>query len=143
MTLRCWNDDGHLPTDYRRWAARGVTDLHELLRGVLRGELDVERLAEVGIEIEEHPGGLRVSTALQHADEFALADLAAGLLSHWARVSSLRRWASVVLMVDAFQFEEAESEEEQVLLDALWSASAGEQVDDAALNLARALSSAG
>lgn len=120
-----------------------MTDARSLLRGVLRGEVDIERLTHIGVEIEADGGGLRISTAVQHADEFTLADLATELVTHWARGTSVRRWASVILMVDAFQFEEAESEEEQILLDALWTASAGEPIDDAALNLARELTRAG
>lgn len=144
MALQCWRGDHHPRLgDRRGWGARRVTDARELLRGVLRGEVDVERLTDVGVETKDAGGGVRISTAVQHADEFTLTDLATGLVAQWARGTSLRRWASVILMVDAFQFEEAESEEEQILLDALWTASAGEPVDDAALNLARELARAG
>jgi hypothetical protein len=71
--------------------------------------------------------------------ELPLADLAAGLLRQWALGTTLREWAAVVLMLSDVQFQEAESPDEDRLLDAVWSASAGEPVPDDALRLARQL----
>jgi len=49
--------------------------------------------------------------------------------------------ASIVLCLDVIQFVEAESREEDRLLEALWDASAGQPVADHDLALARTLTS--
>jgi hypothetical protein len=84
-------------------------------------------------------GGLRLDAAVSEGMELPLADLAAGLLRQWALGTTLREWAAVVLMLSDVQFQEAESPDEDRLLDAVWSASAGEPVPDDALRLARQL----
>jgi hypothetical protein len=73
--------------------------------------------------------------------ELPVSDLAHGLLVHWSRGSTLQEWASILLCLDVIQFVEAESPEEDRLLEALSQASAGEPIADHDLALARTLTS--
>jgi hypothetical protein len=59
----------------------------------------------------------------------------------FAYSSILQQWASVVLCLSEIQFVEAESPEEDRLLEALWDASAGLPIADHDLSLARTLTS--
>lgn len=55
------------------------------------------------------------------------------------RVGPGARRFALVLMLDIIQFFEAESPEEDRLVEALWAASAGEHLDEGSLAVARAL----
>jgi hypothetical protein len=138
-----------LASDIRGWqrttAARApstkisVVDDADVLRAFVRGEVPTDALAHLGYNLTGQVGALRLDAPVIEGVELPLADLAAGLLRQWALGTTLREWAAVVLMLSDVQFQEAESPDEDRLLDALWSASAGEPVPDHALRLARQL----
>jgi hypothetical protein len=110
-----------------------------VLRAFVRGELSTDALARLGYSLTGQVGALRLDAPVSEGVELPLAELAAGLLRQWVLGTTLREWAAVVLMLSDVQFQEAKSTDEDRLLDALWSASAGEPVPDDALRLARQL----
>jgi hypothetical protein len=111
----------------------------DVLRAFVRGEVSTDALTRLGYNLTGEVGWLRLDAPVSEGVELPLADLAAGLLRQWALGTTLREWAAVVLMLSDVQFQEAESPDEDLLLDALWSGSAGEPVPDDALRLARRL----
>ena len=115
--------------------------IEALLRRLVRGDGDdpFDVVRWLGGSVQGAPGNGHMNLPPLPTVEFPLSDLAHGLLSQWAKGTSLQKWALTVLMADAIQFEEAESPEEEVLLDSLWRASAGEPVTDEALALSRRL----
>jgi hypothetical protein len=111
----------------------------DVLRAFVRGEVSTDAVTRLGYNVMGEVGGLCLDAPVREGVELPLADLAAGLLRQWALGTTLRQWAAVVLMLPEVQFQEAEGPDEDQLLDALWSASAGEPVPDDALRLARQL----
>lgn len=81
------------------------------------------------------------SSPLTSPPSASLSDLAHGLLVHWNRGATLQDWASIVLCLYVIQFVEAESPEEDRLLEALWQASTRGPIADHDLALARTLTS--
>jgi hypothetical protein len=112
-----------------------------VLRRLVRGEEDPRAAVEaLGIKFHDSSGAMALEVPADvDVVELPLSDLARGLLAHWTRGTSLREWASLVLMLDIIQFFEAESPEEDRLVKALWAASAGEDLDEGSLAVARAL----
>jgi hypothetical protein len=100
----------------------------DVLRAFVHGEVSTDALARLGYNLTGQVGALRLNAPVAEGVELPLADLAAGLLRQSALGTTLREWAAVVLMLSDVQFQEAESTDEDRLLDALWSASAGEPV---------------
>jgi hypothetical protein len=102
----------------------------DCLRQLVRGEADVDEALEAfGVSAPEGGGSqsLRVPAGLPEV-ELPLSD---------PRAFDL--WVSTILMLDVVRFVEAESPEEDRLIEALWRASTGESVDEPSLALARSL----
>ena len=113
---------------------------YEVARAVVRGDRPVEALTDVGIGIEFTETGRRVTTPAEFlVRRLPLADLAIGLLASWARGTDLRDWASVIMMVPDIEFDDIETDDGVTLLDAIGAAAAGEEVPQAALDVARKL----
>jgi hypothetical protein len=117
---------------------RVATAADASLRQLVRGEDEpLKVVQQLGGSLSGQPGLLRVDLPADvPVVELPRSDLAHGLLRHWSRGTSLQEWATVVLAVDVIQFVERESPSEDRLLEALWSASAGEPIADDALALA-------
>ena len=117
-----------------------MTTAHDLVRRVVRGEEAPETLEQLGVRIENRNGSITVTPPRDMAlPPWPLSDLARGLLVNWALGTGLPTWAATMLMLDAIQFEEADSAQEGRLLDAVWAAMTHEPIDDDALDLAREL----
>ena len=116
---------------------------HNLIRSVVRGDEAPEVLERLGVRIETCNGLIRVTppSDMTIPHSYPLSDLARGLLVNWAVGTGLPTWATTMLMVDAIQFEEADSPQEGQLLDAVWAAMTDQPIDDDALDLARQLTS--
>jgi hypothetical protein len=111
-----------------------------LIRRVVRGEEAPEVLERLGVRIETCNGSIKVTPPSDMTiPPYPLADLARGLLINWAVGTCLLTWATTMLMLDAIQFEEADSPQEGRLLDAVWAAMTDQPIDDDALDLARQL----
>ena len=115
----------------------------QLLRGLVRGDEDpLDVVRRLGGIVSGSAGSLRLELPAGFPMvELPVSDLAHGLLVHWSRGSTLQEWASILLCLDVIQFVEAESPEEDRLLEALSQASAGEPIADHDLALARTLTS--
>jgi hypothetical protein len=110
----------------------------DVLRAFVRGEVPTDALARLGYNLTGEVGALqtlRLSRAWSCRWRILLPDcFAIGALG-----TTPGEWAAVVLMLADVQFQEAESPDEDRLLDALWSASVGEPVPDDAVRLAHQL----
>ncbi|MEO8694551.1 MAG: hypothetical protein ABI658_13595 [Acidimicrobiales bacterium] len=117
-----------------------MTTPHNLIRRVVRGEEAPEALERLGVRIETTNGSIRVTPPSDMSiPPCPLSDLARGLLINWALGTDLPTWATTMLMIDAIQFDEADTPQEGQLLDAVWAAMTDQPIDDDALNLARRL----
>ena len=115
-------------------------DSTEQLRRIVRGEESFRELERLGVQLSSDARELRSPPI--PASEIPLADLAIGFIAYWARGTDLREWASVMLMMADIQFIEAESSDEDAVLEAVWTASAGEDVDDSTLAVVQRIASA-
>ena len=118
-----------------------VTAALDLIRRVLRGDDPPEVLTSLGVRIERSERGSITVTPPNDLTlpPCPLSDLARGLLTHWALGNGLQEWATAVLMIDAIQFDEADTPQEGRLLDAVWAAMTRQPISDDALELARQL----
>jgi hypothetical protein len=111
-----------------------------LIRRVVRGEEAPQALERLGVRIETTNGSIKVTPPSgMSIPRYPLSDLARGLLVNWAVGTDLPTWATTMLMIDAIQFEEADTPQEGQLLDAVWAAMTDQPIDEEALDLARRL----
>lgn len=115
----------------------------ELVRAVVRGDADISDLSAVGVSIRctdeycavDEPAGFPIAVP-------TIDEIATGTLVHWARSTGLRDWARVVLSANFVDLTALENQRDgQGVLDILWSASAGEEIEPADLDLLRSLAS--
>jgi hypothetical protein len=109
----------------------------------IRGERQEIDFASMGIRvsmsdqaiwIEEPPGVPMVRPSL--------SDVGMGLLVNYARSTSLRDWARLLLTANFIDLAVLEgSETGQTLLEALWQASEGVELPESAVSAARAVAS--
>lgn len=113
----------------------------EVLRSVLRADEPPDTLASLGFVIDGDSPNLRIAYPAGPAEisRFPLSDLATGFVRAWASGAAFDRWASVVLMTDWIEVDGLDTNEGQVLLNALWSVAGGEPMSEEALDLARQL----
>jgi len=122
-------------------AVAAVTE-RELIRSVVRGDLDLWALEKIGVVLEGEPPLMALSTR-GHVPmvEVELSDLAYGLLARWAKGTDLAKWATVLLDADFIHFANEDAVSWGTLVDALWAASFFGSVSDEALALARSMAS--
>ncbi|HEX5614868.1 MAG TPA: hypothetical protein VFZ83_06895 [Acidimicrobiia bacterium] len=115
----------------------------ERVRRIVRGEVSCRDLSALGVSLTETEDGQQLTYSRRLIlDALPLSDLAIGLHAHWRMGTELREWATAMLMLSDIQFVEAESSDEEALLEGLWAAAAGEAIDESTLALARRLASA-
>src|SRR3954447_2663485 len=108
------------------------------IRAFVRGDEAPDVLEPFGIALEGSPGQWKLlEPGGSPSAEVSFADLAVGLARHWALGTRLAEWAATVLMSGAIDLPEAESPDENRLLQLLWSASAGEVLTDGDVLFAR------
>lgn len=112
----------------------GPLPVSEALRRFVRGDAGLQALYAIGVAIGAD--GAAVSVPALDAEELPLSDLAHGLLQRLTAGIDLRTWARVVLALSDVQFIEAETADEETLLDGVWTAAAGEPIPEAALLIA-------
>jgi hypothetical protein len=106
----------------------------------IRGDADADALDDPRIEMIISDDGVRmweapgVPTVVPSQE-----DVASGLLANYARGTTLKQWASVVLAANFIDFVELEVDDDELLLEALWAASAGEEISEESLRAAREL----
>jgi hypothetical protein len=106
-----------------------------------RGQLPWKDLRSLGIDIHFMDDGCDVDGKGAVVETPSIGDVATGLLRHVrASERNLREWAAVMLaasqVIDLSELEE--SEDGEALLDALWKASAGQEIEESILTVARA-----
>lgn len=113
-------------------------DPDQLLRSLLRGEAEWSDLRTLGVSVEFRDGRLRLEEPPDApVYEARVEDIARGLLAHWVR-STLQEWARVVLATGTIEIACLEDTEEgELLLEALWECAEGSQPTDLALETAR------
>jgi hypothetical protein len=121
------------------WQSEVVTTRDGVVRAVVRGERPIDDLAHVGVLIKQTEQGRRIDVPAELGVALPLQDLAAGLLTSWARGTDLRDWATVMLMLSDVEFAEKDSSDYEILLEALWAASAGEELPEEWIVVARRL----
>ncbi|MGQ0824618.1 MAG: hypothetical protein ACT4OX_06245 [Actinomycetota bacterium] len=115
--------------------------VRDLVRAVVRGEVDASELAVIGVKIAwtdagctiDEPAGLAVTKP-------SVEDIATGALVHWARSTGLRDWARVVLAATFLDLGAVEDHQHgDRVLEALWMAAAGDDLADDDLAILRSL----
>jgi hypothetical protein len=121
------------------WQSEVVTTQDAVVRAVVRGERPIDDLAQVGVLVKNTERGRRIDVPAGFGVALPLQDLAVGLLASWARGTELRDWATVMLMLSDVEFAEMDSSDYEMLLEALWAASAGEELPEESIAVARRL----
>ena len=106
---------------------------------VVRGERPIDELAHVGVLVADTEHGRRIEVPAGFVVALPLVDLAVGLIASWARGTQLREWAAVMLMLSNIEFSDMDSSDYEMLLEALWAASAGEEIPEESLAVAKRL----
>lgn len=114
-----------------------------LLQGFVRGETAWEALAGLGAQLTVSPMTLRID---EPADapvfEPSAGDVATGLCAHWAVGVTLRDWARVLLATSMIDLRGLEDDPNgEILLEAVWAAADGADIDERQLKVARQLAS--
>lgn len=113
--------------------------MDEIVRAVVRAEQPVDTLADVGVLVDNVDGVRRIEVPAGFAVMLPLVDLAVGFVASWATGTELREWATVMLMLSDVEFTDSGSSDYDQLLEGLWAASAGEEVPEESLGVARRL----
>jgi hypothetical protein len=120
-----------------------MTTPAEIVRGVVRAERSIHELEALGAEFHATSVTRSWTTPPDFPlIEVSLADIATGLLNS-SRVDSPGEWAFTVRAID-LDVADADSPDGETLLDTVWDMAFGNQIDQAALDLAtRLVESAG
>lgn len=115
-------------------------DRRRMLRAIRGEEEMADAVAAIGIETHEEHQSLTLDVPSDVPVVVpSVADIARGLLAMWARGGSdLQGWAQHVLAlvdIDLVKVEDHPSGE--LILDGIWDAAAGNEIDDRALAAAR------
>jgi hypothetical protein len=112
---------------------------HELLLAIARGEANWRELNRFGIEpgLDREPATWREPASIPTVQP-SLHDLAVGLLTHLPSPPALREWAQVIEMTGCFDLTALDGDPGgETLLQAVWSASFGEPIDEGTLRVLR------
>ncbi len=113
----------------------------DVILGVIRGELPLSVLSEVGVHVVFGDQTCQVSIELPIIINPSASDIARGFLTYKAKPSELARWASFLL--GASQIVGLESLELQpqgdLLISALWDASFEGRINKEAVKIAESL----
>ena len=115
------------------------TDSLDLIRRVVRGEADVDRLTEFGVRYwySSHAFHMTFSGAMPVLAP-DLADFATGVLAYWARSGDeAQLWARLILGADIDAQSLNESEAGDQILEAIWSLTEGAPLSEETLALLR------
>lgn len=117
-------------------------EVERLVTEFIRGDADPTELTQAGLQLElsesgvqlEEPPGVPVVTP-------STSDVASGLLARWARGGEpLAVWARVLLAANFIDLKDLEDHPDGgLLLDAVWEAAGGAEVDERAIDVARRL----
>jgi hypothetical protein len=104
----------------------------------IRGDADADALDDPRIEMIISDDGVRMGEAPGVPTVVpSQEDVASGLLANYARGTTLKQWASVVLAANFIDLVELEVGDNELLLEALWAASADEEIPEESLQAAR------
>jgi hypothetical protein len=105
---------------------------------IIRGEMPLSVLPELGIEITCHEGNFKLrSSPSSVIVKPSISDIARGILAHQLNRSDLRAWAFFVLGEADIDLEKIESDPQgEMLVEALWEASSTGEIRQEVLRIA-------
>ncbi len=117
-------------------------EVQNLVIGFVRGDADPTELTRTGLQLElsgsgvqlEEPPGIPVVSP-------SASDVASGLLARWAHGGEpLAVWGRVLLAANFIDLKALEDHPEGgLLLDAVWDAAGGAEINERAIDVARRL----
>jgi hypothetical protein len=118
-----------------------MLNVEEIILGVLRGDLSLSMLTQIGIDIRVKDGFYKLQSGnLNISVRPTLSDVATGILKYSSRSNDeLRKWAFFILgECGAIDLSAIESDPDgEVLIDALWDCSFRGVLDSETVALAR------
>ena len=117
-------------------------DLESKVNGVIRGELPLRELREIGVEIDSQDGSLELNSGKLNVEVApTVLDVALGLLRYGSSIldrDDLRKWSFFLLAESGvIDLGKVESDPDGAfILSALWDASFGEGVGSEAIETA-------
>jgi hypothetical protein len=118
-----------------------VSKSADTLLAIIRGEMPLSVLPELGIEVARPGGRFELKSSLSEAVvKPSVSDIARGLLMHRLNRDDLMTWAFFVLGAAEINFREVESHPQgEDLIEALWDASFEGKLSSEALRIADSL----
>lgn len=118
------------------------TTRNDVLREIVRGDAEIDRLSDLGSTLVSKPDFHLWEPPATDSFQPSKEDVATGLMTYWVRGGDeARLWAKVMLSasnsIDLALLEQTGSG--QVLLDAIWQMSGGEDLDDETIDVVREL----
>lgn len=110
-----------------------------ILRRVLHGESPWSDLQSIGIEIKIDDEKCDVFNPKQLTLTAGPEDLAQGIINCRRDLVKLREWAFFILGATIYDMQLKDDTSDEILLDALWSFSAGKKVEESVFALAEAI----
>jgi hypothetical protein len=116
-------------------------DYCQIIREVVRGQRPCEDLRKVGIKIELIDGDWQIESPNLVPTELEISDIAHGLITYQTNPSNLKKWARLILLGSGFlDLSQCESKSGwEVLLNALWDATANGEISEIAKRVAQEL----
>lgn len=118
-----------------------MLNVEEIILGVLRGDLSLSMLTQIGIDIRVKDGFYKLQSGnLNISVRPTLSDVATGILKYSSRSNDeLRKWAFFILgECGAIDLSAVESNPDgEVLIDALWDCSFQGVLDSETVALAK------
>ncbi len=119
-----------------------INDRQRILLEVVRGHKPWPVLQRHGFKVSYYDGRWEFGVESEPPLQASLSDISEGLLRLLSKPHELSEWASFVLVASSLvDLEDVEGHD--LLLEALWDASFGEQVKQPALRLANRLKEEG
>lgn len=125
-------------TPLESWCTMTLNDSQRVLLEVVRGQKPWSTLQQYGFKVSYYEGRWEFGLNSVPPLRVSVSDISEGLLGLLAKPDDLRQWASFILSA-ASLVDLEDMEDHDLLLEALWDASFGNQVKEPARELASRL----
>ena len=117
------------------------TDASAVALGVIRGEMPLVTLSDIGVQLSYQDGACRLDSNISGVIVTPMVnDLAQGLLTYRDDSDELRLWAFFILAESGVDFAEVESHPQgELLIEALWDASSQGDIAEDVIKVAETL----